>query len=183
MTEESDSLKTRDAIVKAAFRHRDALLAMAFAIVRDWDLAEDAVHDAFLVVMDKWEEFDPQTQLFAWVRTIVRYKALEIAKKMKRRLPFFSDELLDLVADTLEEKIDEGMAEQHRRMRNALAECMKMLSRSAIAILDAFYHGQESCLVIAERMGKTENAVRLLLSRSRKQLRECAERRIRHTGA
>lgn len=111
---------TRDEVVKSAFQLRDALLGHAFALLRDWTLAEDALQDAFLVVMNKWAEFRPGTSLFHWVRQIVRFKAQEILRARGRAPSRLEGELLDRVASVLEEHVDEEMARRQTLLRRAL---------------------------------------------------------------
>lgn len=169
---------TRDEVVKSAFQLRDALLGHAFALLRDWTLAEDALQDAFLVVMNKWAEFRPGTSLFHWVRQIVRFKAQEILRARGRAPSRLEGELLDRVASVLEEHVDEEMARRQTLLRRALQACMSLLSPRALRILCGFYAGAASCEEIARAESRSVNAVRLALSRLRRQLHACMQRRL-----
>jgi RNA polymerase sigma-70 factor (ECF subfamily) len=168
----------RDEVVKAAFRYRDALLGYAFSVLRDWTLAEDAVQDAFIVVMNKWGEFRPGTSVFLWVRQIVHYKIQETLRARARKASPLEEELLAQVASTVETYLDEELAGRQTLMRKALQRCMSVLNPRALDILSGFYANAESCEEIAQSQGRSVNAVRLSLSRLRRQLHDCMTRQL-----
>src|SRR6185295_13077574 len=109
---------TRDEVVKGAFRHREAFLSYAFALLRDWVRAEDVVQDAFIVVMNKWAEFQPGTSLFLWTRQIVHFKALEAVRARKELSPLEED-LLARVAAAMQRGVDDEIAARQRDRRQA----------------------------------------------------------------
>ena len=76
--------RRRDDIVKSAFQYRDALLGYAYAMLRSWTLAEDVVQEAFLVVMNKWQDLKDEQGIFLWVRQIVHFKTLEAIRSRGR---------------------------------------------------------------------------------------------------
>lgn len=168
----------RDEVVKAAFQYRDALLGYAFSMLRDWTLAEDAVQDSIIVVMNKWGEFRPGTSVFLWVRQIVHYKVQETLRARARKASPLEEELLAQVASTVEKYLDEELADRQTLMRKALQRCMSVLNPRAVGILAGFYANAESCETIAQAQGRSVNAVRLSLSRLRKQLHDCMSRQL-----
>lgn len=166
----------RDLVVKGAFQHRDALLSHAFSLVRDWVKAEDIVQDAFIVVMNKWAEFRPGTSLFLWARQIVHFKALEVARMKK--MSSVESELLARVAAAMERGLDEEIATRQRLRRQALQRCMSHLDRRSAGLLSGFYTESLSCESLAQLQNRSVNAVRLALSRLRKQLHDCVLRQM-----
>jgi RNA polymerase sigma-70 factor (ECF subfamily) len=166
----------RDLVVKGAFQHREALLSYAFALVRDWVKAEDIVQDAFIVVMNKWAEFRPGSSLFLWVRQIVHFKALEAARAKK--MTALEDELLARVAAAMERGLDEEIAARQRLRRQALQRCMSHLDAKSAGLLSGFYTQSLSCESLAQLQHRSVNAVRLALSRLRKQLHDCVLRQM-----
>jgi RNA polymerase sigma-70 factor (ECF subfamily) len=168
----------RDGVVKAAFQYRDALLSHAFAMLRDWSLAEDTVQDAFIVVMNKWTDFRPGTSIYHWLRQIVHNKTLEALRARGRKVSLAEGELLVQVAGALEKYLDEDMADRQALMRRALQRCMSFLNRRAVGILEGFYGESQSCEAIAQEQRRSVNAIRLSLSRLRKQLHDCMSRQL-----
>ena len=167
---------SRDEVVKGAFQHRDALLSTAFALLRDWVKAEDVVQDAFIVVMNKWADFRPGTSLFLWVRQIVHFKALEAARA--RKMSPVEEDLLMRVAASMERGLDEEIADRQRLRRQALQRCMAHLDPKSAGLLSGFYTESLSCESLAQLQRRSVNAVRLALSRLRKQLQECVRRKM-----
>jgi RNA polymerase sigma-70 factor (ECF subfamily) len=166
----------RDEIVKGAFQHREALLSYAFALLRDWVKAEDVIQDAFIVVMNKWAEFRPGTSLFLWVRQIVHFKALEAARA--RKMSPVEEELLSRVAASMQRGLDEQIANLQRLRRQALQRCMAHLDARSAGLLSGFYTQSMSCENLAQLQRRSVNAVRLSLSRLRKQLHDCVLRQM-----
>ncbi len=58
---------------------------VAVGIVQDADLAEDVVQEAAVSAMQKLDQFEPGTNFNAWMAQIIRYVALNSARKQKRR--------------------------------------------------------------------------------------------------
>ena len=166
----------RDDVVKGAFQHREALLSYAFALLRDWVRAEDVVQDSFIVVMNKWADFKPGTSLFLWVRQIVHFKALEAARA-KRMTPV-EEGLLARVAASMQRALDEEVAELQRLKSQALQRCMAHLDARSAGLLSGFYAESLSCENLAQLQRRSVNAVRLALSRLRKQLHDCVAREL-----
>lgn len=175
---DSGARDQRDAIVKAAFQYRDALLSYSFGLLRDWAKAEDVLQDAFLVVMDKWQDVTDPGGVYAWVRRIVHYKALEALRARAREVRVEEEDLLRVVEKTLAAHLDQRAAEHQGRMRSALRECMSQLSHFSVSLLTGFYWNLESCEALAAVNQRSTNAVRLALSRLRGQLRDCMTRRM-----
>jgi RNA polymerase sigma-70 factor (ECF subfamily) len=168
----------QEEVVKAAFRYRDALIHHAFVLLRDAALAEDVVQDAFIVVMRKWADFQPGSSLFHWVREIVRNKSLEALRSRKRAGGPLDEALLARVRAVMETAVDEPEADRQRLRALALRRCVSFLNRRHADVLSGFYARSASCEEIARAQGRSANAVRLVLSRLRKQLNECVARQM-----
>lgn len=168
----------RDETVKSAFQYRDALISYAYALLRDWASAEDAVQDAFIVVMDKWETFEEGSNLFAWVRRITYNKVLHQMRSRGRTVPAENENLFNSVQKVIDQNLDEKRAMKQKRMRAALQECMSRLNKVLLSLFDRFYYQKKSCEEIARQEDKTPNAVRLILSRTRSKIHDCMEHRL-----
>jgi RNA polymerase sigma-70 factor (ECF subfamily) len=172
----------RDDIVKAAFQYRDALIGYSYAMLRSWPLAEDVVQEAYLVVMNKWQDLKEEAGVFLWVRQIVHFKTLEAIRSRGRETAIPDQDLLDLVEQSVRENLDEHNAERQRQMSTSLRECMSRLNQFSVALLAGFYWQQESCETLADRHGRSVNAIRLMLSRLREKLRSCLSKRLEQQG-
>ena len=68
-----DDLDTkRDRVLKLALEYRVELVAYARSLLGDYAAAEDAVQEAMLVVVKKFDQFQEGTSILAWCRAIVR---------------------------------------------------------------------------------------------------------------
>ncbi len=169
-------------LMKQAFKYQNGLVSYAYGHLRDWSLAEDAVQDAFLVLMEKWEEFKPELGIFPWVRKMVFYKVQELQRTRRREVPAEDPELQNLVSRTLEAGFDEESGGRHDPLLKAYEECLGRLNKGSAELLTRYYWNRESGERIAGALNRTVNAVWLSLSRIRKSLRECVERRNPELG-
>ena len=75
---------TQEDVLRDAFRYQDALTSYAYGLLRDWSLAQDVVQESFLVLLKKWEAYRPEANLYAWVRQMVRFEALNTLRARRK---------------------------------------------------------------------------------------------------
>src|SRR3954470_12300206 len=80
--------RLRDRAVDQAYRdHAPEVYRVAFGILRDPDEALDATHDAFARAWERWEQYDSQRPIRAWLHGIVAHVALDqLRRRRVRRL-------------------------------------------------------------------------------------------------
>lgn len=72
--------------VERAYRdHADDVYRIAFAILRDADGAVDATHDTFARAFERWEQYDANRSLRAWLHGIVTHAALDALRRRRVR--------------------------------------------------------------------------------------------------
>lgn len=72
--------------VDRAYRdHADDVYRVAYAILRDPDGAVDATHDTFARAFERWEQYDPDRPLRAWLHGIVAHAALDALRRRRVR--------------------------------------------------------------------------------------------------
>jgi RNA polymerase sigma-70 factor (ECF subfamily) len=169
---------TQDDLLRCAFKYQDVLLGYAYGILRDWSLAQDAVQEAYLTLVRKWEEYSPEGNLFLWVRQMVRFEALNLLRSRRRELRVEEAELVALVEQEMAKRLDAGDVRDVARERRALTECMARLKKRSLDLILGFYRDVTPCGKLAEMHRCSPNAVRLVLSRLRRQLRECVAYRL-----
>jgi DNA-directed RNA polymerase specialized sigma24 family protein len=84
----------RDAAAACLYRQLDRAITVSYAIVRNWDMAEDVVDEAFVVWARKYREFDPgrasqssDCPLWTWFKGIVIRLSLQARRKALRMVP------------------------------------------------------------------------------------------------
>jgi RNA polymerase sigma-70 factor, ECF subfamily len=175
-TETLDALLVRVAAAdRAAFRRlydqqAPRLYAIALRITRQGPLAADAVHDAFLQVWRNAHRFEPERGAAeAWLLGLVRYRALDIVRRLGREAP----------VEDLPEPVDDAPDPLDRlaetRDAAALHECLGQLAAERrrlvlLAFVDGLSHSE-----VAERLGMPLGTVKSWIRRSLHTLRLCLE--------
>ncbi|HEX2529113.1 MAG TPA: sigma-70 family RNA polymerase sigma factor [Geminicoccus sp.] len=147
------------------------LLGVAMRIVRRREVAEDALHDAFVRVWWHASRFDPaRGPALAWMITIVRNSAINHIRKTARETALETE--VDGEADSLLDRMAEvpGIPAADRI---GLARCLQELEAGprqcvVMAFADGWSHEE-----LAERLGHPLGTVKSWIRRSLLRLREC----------
>ncbi|MDB6140275.1 MAG: polymerase factor sigma-70 [Verrucomicrobiaceae bacterium] len=151
------------------------LRAFIGAMVRDPVTREDIFQEVSMVLWKKFATYDPTRSFGAWARGVAGRKILE-DHRLRSRLPeAFPPEIIEAVAAGFEEDRDHA---SWRERELALTQCLALLpERSAALVADRYQKGH-AVEDIATETGMTIDAIYQALSRLRKQLRECVQRRL-----
>ena len=132
-------------------RYAPFALGIALKIVREQNEAEDVVHDAFIAIVERADQFRPERgSVVAWLVTTVRNLALDRARRRVRRAQITEEELRHEPAQPVPDPESIAwLTREHEAVRAALAQ----LSESQRRTLEiAFFEGL-SYPEIAEREG------------------------------
>jgi len=174
-----DSEAKRDRVLREALGYRVELLAYARALMGDYATAEDAVQEAMLVVMRKFDQFREGTSMLAWCRAIVRLEVLR-AKQQGRRARTLTERLLDDAIDAAFEEFQKARRrDEAESWREAMTHCLERVTERGRRVLNARFVDELSYRQIGQRVGMTLEAVRKALFRIKKQLRACVETSLR----
>ena len=121
-------------------RYVTLALGMALKIVHDQNEAEDVVHDAFIAVVERADQFRAERgSLVAWLVTMVRNLALDRARRRTRRAQILDDEVRH---EPPQPVLDPEQISWLSREREAVRAAMSKLSDSQRATLEiAFFEG------------------------------------------
>src|SRR5215471_3429711 len=81
MSEEQPVREQVDAIYRSESRR---ILATLIHLLGDFDLAEDALHDAFTAAMERWPREGLPTNPRAWLVSTGRFKAIDAMRRRAR---------------------------------------------------------------------------------------------------
>ncbi|HET9018695.1 MAG TPA: sigma-70 family RNA polymerase sigma factor [Acetobacteraceae bacterium] len=162
---------------RAAFRRlydlqAPRLYAVAVRITRQGPLASDAVHDAFLQVWRNADRFEAtRGSPEAWLLSLVRYRALDIARRRGREV---AQDDLDL-PEPVDEDPDPLQRLADRRDATALHLCLGKLEADRrrlllLAFVDGLSHSE-----VAEQVSMPLGTVKSWIRRSLQSLRLCLE--------
>lgn len=160
----------RDAFRQLYERSSHKLYGLALRITRQPALAADAVHDAFVQVWQGAGRFDPERGgAEGWLASLVRYRALDIARRRGRDvLGFEPADEPDDAPSPLDRLVGGADADALRRCLGTLdAERQRLL---VLAFTDGLSHGE-----LAARLGTPLGTVKSWIRRSLAALRECLQ--------
>ena len=129
---DSSTQRPASEAVEAVYRAESRrVLATLIRLLGDFDLAEEALHDAFLAAMQQWPaEGTPQNPR-AWLVSAGRFKAID---RIRRRARF--DVSLEDIGERIDELADPGLLEEREgveddRLRLIFTCCHPALAAEA----------------------------------------------------
>ena len=146
------------------------------SLIPDFHRAEDVLQQVAVILVRKFDQYDPAQPFLPWALGIARREVLKQQRQRARDRHVFSDDFAETLGAVCEE-----MAGQFDGYRQKLAECLKQLDDRARIALNLRYSHDIQPAAVAERMSLSPGAVRVLLHRARSALRTCIERRLRET--
>ena len=165
----------RDRVLKLALKHRAELTAYARSLLGNYAAAEDAVQEAMLVVVKKYEQFQEGTSMLAWCRSIVRLEVLRM-KQQRQRERSLAERLLDDAIDAAFEEFQTAQrSDDTDSWRQSLEHCLEQVPERGRKVLKSRFVDELSYQQIGERVGMTLEAVRKALFRRKRQVRMCVE--------
>lgn len=167
---------------------RPALVRFAQLQLRNESLAEDAVQDALIAVLEKPERFAGQSALRTYVTGILKYKIIDAMRSTQREVQFepleeqSEDELIDHLFDAnghVREKNpawgDPDASLEQKDFFRVLEVCLEKLpAKTARVFMMREWLELETEEICKELAITTSNAW-VLLYRARLRLRECLE--------
>ncbi|HEY5294787.1 MAG TPA: sigma-70 family RNA polymerase sigma factor [Gaiellaceae bacterium] len=148
-------------------RHGRAAYALARRVVRDPDLAEDAVQDAFLAIWRGAARFVPERAgAVSWIMTLVHRRAVDIVRREQRRR-----------AEPLNEPDAGGgpSAEDSawlRLERERVQTALRQLPDQQRETLELAYYGGFTQQELAERLGRPLGTIKSQMFAALANLRE-----------
>lgn len=158
--------------VSQFLREERFLAAYLLSATGDIHAAEDLLQNVARVLWEKLTEYDESRPFGAWATGVAQLEVLKWRQRVARLRETFSDEAVQLLAETAAEHALE-VNEQYYH----LADCLQALGGSARAVLELKYAQDCKIRDIACRLKKSVASVEMILVRSRRALRECIERK------
>ena len=164
----------REALAVLYGRTHAHLYAILLRMLKEWDRAEEALHEVYLKVWRNAAGYDPaRGPAMAWLVGVARHTALDKLRRLRRELalddvPGIIDELADDGADPSAEVLASAEA---RRLQACLEE-LEPEPRACIALAywDGLTHEE-----LAHRLQRPVGTVKSWLRRSLIRLKQCLE--------
>jgi RNA polymerase sigma-70 factor (ECF subfamily) len=138
----TDQDARRDAVDRAYRDHADDVYRVAFAILRDTEAAVDATHDTFARAFERWDQYDSNRSLRAWLHGIVSHAALDALRRRRvRRLAAPAVRLVGHVTGTGAWGSDPAVGVADRALVDAALADLKPDVRAALVL--RHYYGYD----------------------------------------
>lgn len=162
--------------------HEPKLRAFVSALVRDPGAIDDLVQEAFLVAWRNLDRYDRNLPFGPWLRGIARRLSLAHYRKTNdQRVSFVSDEVVAQLGN-LYALLDTAPGDTLDEQLASLRACLEHLPEHQRKVLELHYEEELGCNEIAATLGRTREAVKKLLQRSRAWLGRCIEQRLTALG-
>jgi RNA polymerase sigma factor (sigma-70 family) len=159
-----------DALAELYDRFGGVAYRLAYRVLRDEALAQDAVQEAFLAAWRTALAFDPgRGKASTWLLTLVHRRAVDLVRREDRR----RGDPLDSVAPPATESIDETASA--REQRRAVQAALARLPAEQRQALELAYYGGLTQTELAERLGVPLGTVKSRMFAALGRLRELLE--------
>ncbi|MGL4593375.1 MAG: sigma-70 family RNA polymerase sigma factor [Thermoguttaceae bacterium] len=152
--------------------HSREIYVHIFRLVLNQHDADDIFQESNLVLWREFESFQKGTHFRAWAYKIATNQVLAWRKRQKRNRLIFSEEFICRVAERLSDRpaIEERM--------NVLQECIFRLPKKHQELIRDRYEHHLDIETIANKKGRSANAIYRALNRIRRSLFECTQKKI-----
>ena len=166
-------------LIQKYMQLRSEFMGYLYAMTHDAELAEEVYQNAAVVVIEKSDEPETIRNFRAWAKEVVRRQALHAirAREVSRRHGrATSPELLEAISDAFTE--DESEDSVVVSESKALQKCLDELPAEKRDLVAMRYESDASFEEISQKVDSTPTAVQRALSRVRKMLHTCVQRRL-----
>ena len=153
---------------------RTKQIALAWSIVRQAHLAEDAYQDMLAKVFENEASFEGPQHLRDWSWKVLRNRCYELIRQRKYKPILLDESILSLVDTELESRDTSDMAQR----ADALRTCLKGLSEKSRETIRLRYFMGLRGKQVAEKLGSKPEAVYKALQRIYVSLAECIQKKV-----
>lgn len=152
---------------------RTKQIALAWSILNDSQLAEDAYQDMLAKAFEHEAIFEGPRHLCDWSWKVLRNRCYELIRKRKSREALLDETVLELVDAELESRQGDQVGAQ----TDALRECLQSLTENARNVVRLRYFDGLRGDQVAKKLGRKPDAVYKALQRIYNTLGECIGRK------
>lgn len=171
----TSSERTKE-FVKLLARHERSIYGLIASLVPNWADADEIFQETSVKLWENFDRFVPNTDFGAWARTVAKFQVMGYRTQAARRQRMnFSEEFVDRLARKVEQQASEGSDEKGHI---ALSDCLKKLDQKRRAWVTEYY-AVDGPRLLAERLGRTVQSLRVTIFRIRRLLHECVEQQMK----
>ena len=148
---------------------RTKQVGLAWSILRQSQIAEDAYQDMLAKVFENQEIFEGPKHLRDWSWKVLRHRCYELIRQRNRRPALLDESILELVDIELENRSTVDIAQR----ADALRHCLGGLTDRSRNIIRLRYFEGLAGIEVAEELGCKPDAVYKALQRIYAALADC----------
>lgn len=153
-------------------REARRLYAFAMTLVFSHDDAEEVFQNTSVILWNKFGEFRPDSNFFAWASRVAYFEALDLRKR-KKRAALISDESLEALASEAA-----SLAEESSDRMEALEDCLARLPASDRELIRERYFLQQPPKEMASKRSRSLDSIYRALGRIHHRLLTCVEGKL-----
>jgi RNA polymerase sigma-70 factor (ECF subfamily) len=153
---------------------RHSLMGFIYGMVRDLPASEDIFQEVWIRLAEAEERGEAIADSAKWCRGVAKNLILHYWRDQRNAKVRPDSELLDLVAQALDEHQDEWAGR-----KQVLLECIGCLPDKSKQLLQMKYDQGLSFAAMAERLKHSVDGLKMALVRVRRSLQECVQRKLR----
>jgi RNA polymerase sigma-70 factor (ECF subfamily) len=163
-----------DAMARLLLENQGVIRSYVARLAPDPVAADDLVQEVFLAALRSIDKVDPRLGIRGFLLGIARNHVRMAWRKRMQGKEIPGHDLFDILAAEL---MPEGPDRSDRRL-GALRDCLHRLAPKAAEITLRHYRDEERCDEIADTVGTSAANVRMILTRTRRALRDCMKLKI-----
>lgn len=150
-----------------------AIRGFILTLLPNRDEADDILHEVYLVVMEKADDFELGTKFLSWAFTISRFTIMDqVKRRSTRRMVPLGQDVIVLLADAAP---DQAYSDEYIK---ALHLCVDALSPAAKRVIKLRYNEGMKPAKIAADLELSPATVYVSLSKARALLKRCVNKRL-----
>lgn len=157
-------------------RHTARLRAYIWAFIPSHDHVDDILHSVFLKITQNAHSYDDSRDFLPWALTIAKHEVFAAAKDRSRLPQSLSPEVIEAICQTAPQ------ADTDEARISLLQECLDTLSPRSRQAIQMRYANSCRPSEIARQLSQKVESIYVTISKARKLLKECVERRMRLKG-
>ena len=178
MADQNNNIENRyNQFLRLFMEHQGRLLGFILKLLPNYSAAEDILQETALVLWQKFDTYDVNSNYMAWAMQIAKNKVMDYGKKCKvRSIVHFDAEVVeDLAAEDVSNDVD-------HRYSEALHGCVEKLENKSKQIIRLRYIDRLKVKDIASQLSIQPNTLSKHMSRLHFLLRKCIEEKLSMGG-
>ena len=164
----------RTEILIVLMPERTKQIALAWSILRQSHLSEDAYQDMLAKAFENKDIFEGPQHLRGWSWRVLRNRCFELIRQQKYQVALLDDSILDLVDAEFERRSTADMSLR----ADALQDCLEGLSENSRQTIQMRYFEGLRGKRVAEKLGRKPDAVYKALQRIYVTLAQCIQKKL-----